>query len=203
MQAYEGCDQEEQALRVADAEVPQERIGRRHPLRREKEEGGVDEGYDDCDLEEIEKDLGLHPGAPIGRQEKHHQDRSAIEAVEQVPCRIRQGGLVEHGVIGLEGGGNQQNHQDGGEQEPEQGGNVLRTTECTPDASEGENTTENEHRQGQTETRPAGSEHEEAQRLSGDEGGEEKTHEPRLAEVPELAQAGAAMQVEVNRTIHY
>src|SRR5208337_4008031 len=100
-----------------------------------------DEGYDDCDLEEIEKDLGLQPGTPIGRQEKHHQDRSAIEAIEQVPSRIRQGGLVEHGVVSLEGGGNQQDHQNGGEQEPEQGSNALRATERTPDASEGENTT--------------------------------------------------------------
>jgi hypothetical protein len=36
------------------------------------------------------------------RKKEHHQDRGAIEAVEQAPGRIRQDGLVEQGVVGLE-----------------------------------------------------------------------------------------------------
>ena len=157
----------------------------------------------DRDLKEIEKDLGLHTCAPIGlRKEEHHQDGGAIEAVEQAPSRIRQGGLVEQDVVGPDGRGNQQNHQDGGEQEPEQGSNALRATECNPGASEGEKTNKNEDGLGKTAARPAGSEQEEAQRLGGDEGGEEKAHEPSLAKVRELAQAGAATQVEIDCRNH-
>jgi len=65
VQAHYGCDQEEQALRVADVEIVQERIGGQHPLDREKKERGVDEGNDDRDLKEVEKDLGLYTDPPI------------------------------------------------------------------------------------------------------------------------------------------
>ena len=44
------------------------------------------------------------------RKKEHHQDRGAIEAVEQAPGRIRQDGLVEQRVVGLEGGGNEQDN---------------------------------------------------------------------------------------------
>jgi len=74
----------------------------------------------------------------------------------------------------------------------------LRATEGTPGASEGEKTTENEAGQGKAESQPAGSEHEEAQRLGGDEGGEEKGDEASLAEVRELVRAGAARRVEID-----
>ena len=67
-----------------------------------------------------------------------------------------------------------------------------------PGASEGEKANKNENGFGKTAARPAGSEHEEAERLGGDKGGEEKAHEPRLAQVRELAQAGAAKQVEID-----
>src|ERR1700686_2064864 len=68
--------------------------------------------------------------APRGlRKKKHHQDRGAVEAVEQTPGRSRQDGLVEQGVVGLKSGRDKQNHQDGGEQKPEQSGNALCATE--------------------------------------------------------------------------
>ncbi len=60
----------------------------------------------------------------------------------------------------------------------------------------------NEDGQGKTEARPAGSEDEEAQRLAGHEGGEQKAHEPRVVEVRDLAQAEAATQVEIDCHSH-
>jgi hypothetical protein len=72
----------------------------------------------------------------------------------------------------------------------------LCATKSDPGASEGKKTNQNEDGLGKTAAWPAGPEDEEAQRLGGHEGGEEKGHEPRLAKVSELAQAGAAKQVE-------
>src|SRR6266403_311539 len=124
----------------------QERIGGQHPLRREKEKGGVDEADDNCNLKKIEKDLELYTCASVVlRKKEHHQDRGAVQAVEQAPGRIRQDGLVEQGVVGLEGGGNEQDNLDGGEQKPEQGSNALRATECIPGASECEKANKNEN----------------------------------------------------------
>jgi hypothetical protein len=110
--------------------------------------------------------------------------------------------LVEQGVIGLEGGGYEQDNLDGGEQKPEQGGNALCATERIPGARECEKANKNKDGLGKSAARPAGSEHEKAERLRGHEGGEEKAHEPRLAEVSELAQAGAAKQVEIEGRRH-
>jgi hypothetical protein len=73
----------------------------------------------------------------------------------------------------------------------------LRAPECTPDASQGEKTTEIEAGQGHTEARPAGSEHKEGQSLGDDKGGEEKSDEPRLTEIHELGQVDAARLVEI------
>lgn len=88
LQANEGGNQEKKALSVADGDVVQQGLGGHHPLCRKKEECGVNEADHDGDLKEIEKDLGLHADAPIGfRQEEHHQDRSAIETVQQAPRR--------------------------------------------------------------------------------------------------------------------
>src|SRR6266849_5752264 len=56
--------------------------------------------------------------------------------------------------------------------------------------------------QGKAEARPAGSEEEEAQRLAGHKGGEEKAHEPRVVEVRDVAQAEAATQVEIDCRSH-
>ncbi len=78
----------------------------------------------------------------------------------------------------------------------------MRATEYKPGASEGEKISKNEDGLGKTKARPAGSEHEETQCLGGDEGGEEKAHEPSLAEAHELAQAGAATQVEIDCGTH-
>jgi hypothetical protein len=60
----------------------------------------------------------------------------------------------------------------------------------------------NENGQRKAEARPTGSEDKKAQRLGGHEGGEEKTHEPRLSEVRELTQAGTAKQVEIDCRRH-
>lgn len=175
-------------MRIADADIAKERIGGQHALGWEEEESGVDEADNDCDLKKIEKDLGLHTSAPRGlRKKEHHQDGSAVEAVEEAPGRIRQNGLVEQGVVGVESCRNKQNHQDSGEQKPEQGSNAMGATECIPGASECEKANKNENGFGKTAARPAGSEDKESHRLNGHEGGEEKAHEPGLAKVRELA----------------
>ena len=98
-------------MRIADAQIVQERIGGQHLRRRRKEECGVDEGDHDCDLKEIEKDLELKAGMSIGvRKEKHHQNRCTIETIEEPPYRIRQRVLVKQRVVGLEDCGNEKNH---------------------------------------------------------------------------------------------
>lgn len=62
-----------------------EGLGGQHTLHGEKKEGGVDECDHDCDLEEIEKNLRLDSLTPVGvGEEEHHQNRSAVEAIEQV-----------------------------------------------------------------------------------------------------------------------
>ena len=190
-------------MHIAEADIVQERIGGQHPLRGKKEEGGVDEADDDGDLKEIEKDLGLHAGAPMRlRKEEHHQDGSAVEGIEQVLGRVRQDGLVEQGVVGLNDCGNEQDHENDGEQKPEQGDRALGAAESNPGTSDGEKIVQDDNGLGEAATRQAGSEHEEAERLGGEKEDEEKPYEPRLAQVRELAQAGAMTRVEMDCGIH-
>src|ERR1700674_2376786 len=75
--------------------------------------------------------------------------------------------------------------------------------EYIPGARECEKANKNENGFGKAATRSAGSQHEEAERLGGDKGGEEKAHEPRLAQGCELAQAGSASQVGIDRHRHH
>ena len=91
-----------------------------------------------------------------------------------------------------------EHHEDDGEEKPEQGSDALGAAEGNAGTSQGEKTIQNENGLGQTEARPSGSEHEEAQGLDGEEGGEEKADEPSAVVVRELAQAGAAKQVEID-----
>ena len=74
----------------------------------------------------------------------------------------------------------------------------MCATERIPGARECEKANKNENGFGKAAAGPAGSEDEESERLGCHEGGEEKAHEPSLAELSELAQAGAARQVEID-----
>ena len=184
---------------VADADIVGEGIGGQHLADGEKEEGGVDEADDDCDLKEIEKYLELHACAAMGlRKEEHHQDGGAIEAIEQTACRFGQQGLGEQGVVGLDRSGNEQDRHDNDEEKPEQGSIPLSAPESDPGAIDGEKTGKDNDGFGKAGSRAAGAEQEVAQRLGSDEEGEEKGNEPGLAEVCESAQAGAATQVEID-----
>ena len=98
LQAHQGRDQQEQALRIADADIVQQRLGGHHACAGKKEESRVDEGNHDRNLKEIEKYLRFYPGAPVGfGEEEHHQDGSAVEAIEQAPGGIGQRGLRRTG----------------------------------------------------------------------------------------------------------
>ena len=164
-------------MQIADNEVAQERIGGRHGLHRQKKEGGINEGNHDHNLEKIEGSFPLELRTVMRlREEKHHHDGSAIEAKEQAPGRIRQGGLVEQGVEGEDGVGNQQNDQRDVEQEPEQGRAATGAAERGPGAGDGEKTVNVEQECGNTAALLAGSEYEIANGLSRHEGGEQQAY---------------------------
>ena len=185
-------------MRVADAEVVEERIGGQHALRRREEKGGVDEADDDGDLKKVEKDLELHAGAAVvAGEEEHHEDGGAVEAVEEAPGRIGQEGLAEQGVESMEGGGDEQDQLDGGEEKPKQGGNALGAPECMPGASQCEQAQQNENGFGKTAAGPSGSEQEQTERLGGDQDGEEKTHQPGLAQLRQLAHTCGASSLNL------
>jgi hypothetical protein len=113
LQTRQGCDEQKQALQIADTNVAEERIGGQHAPRGKKDNGGVDKTDHDCNLEEIENNRRLDRRGFIGlREEKHHQDRRAIEAVEQAAGRFGQDGLMEQSVVGLDCCRKHQDHQD-------------------------------------------------------------------------------------------
>jgi hypothetical protein len=78
----------------------------------------------------------------------------------------------------------------------------LGAAESNPGTSDGEKIVQDDNGLGEAATRQAGSEHEEAERLGGEKEDEEKPYEPRLAQVRELAQAGAMTRVEMDCGIH-
>src|SRR5205807_6334857 len=103
-----------------------ESVGGDHVTVRNEKEGGVDEPNGDCDLKKVEKDFRTYCFAAMCLgQEEHHQNRGAIKAIDQSPSRFRHRQSTEYSVMRLNGGGNQQDCDYDGKQEPEKTRNTT------------------------------------------------------------------------------
>ena len=110
-------------------------------------------------------------------------------------------GLVGQGVVGLEGRGNEQDHQDDDEQKPEQGGNALGAAESDPGASEGEQTIQNEDGLGQAAARTGRCRAGGSPVPGAARDGEDRATSRRPARFANSRQPGGAVQPEIDRRI--
>ena len=157
---------------VADAEAVYECVGGRHRLCGQKKESGINKTDRDCDLEEVEESRPLHrlPLISVG-EEEHHHDGSAVEAIEQDPSGLRQRRLAEESVVGKDDVGNEQSHERGTEEKPEQGGRTAGAAERDPGASDGERILQDDNQVGDAAGGLAGSQSQIAGDLRDHQGG--------------------------------